>query len=71
MPNVMVALPNISGALCSTPQSLADTHYYMPCSNASKTRNQLKLARVPQTPEQISAVSGLKFTILSGHVEAA
>jgi len=23
MPNVMVALPNIGGALCSTPQSLA------------------------------------------------
>ena len=29
MPNVMVALPNIGGALCSTPQSLADAHYYM------------------------------------------
>ena len=27
MPNVMVALPNIGGALCSTPQSLADGHY--------------------------------------------
>jgi len=27
MPNVVVALPNIGGALCSTPQSLADTHY--------------------------------------------
>jgi len=27
MPNVMVALPNIVGALCSTPQSLADAHY--------------------------------------------
>jgi len=27
MPNVMVTLPNIGGALCSTPQSLADTHY--------------------------------------------
>jgi len=24
MPNVMVALPNIGGSLCSTPQSLAD-----------------------------------------------
>jgi len=24
MPNLMVALPNIGGALCSTPQSLAD-----------------------------------------------
>jgi len=27
MPNVMVALPNIGGALCSTPQSLAEAHY--------------------------------------------
>jgi len=27
MPNVTVALPNICGALCSTPQSLADAHY--------------------------------------------
>jgi len=27
MPNVMVALPNTGGALCSTPQSLADAHY--------------------------------------------
>jgi len=24
MPNVMAALPNIGGALCSTPQSLVD-----------------------------------------------
>jgi len=27
MPNVMVALPIIGGAFCSTPQSLADAHY--------------------------------------------
>ena len=27
MPNVIVALPNIGDALCSTPQSLADAHY--------------------------------------------
>jgi len=27
MPNVMVALPNIGGALCSSPQSLADAQY--------------------------------------------
>jgi len=27
MPNVMVAMPNIGGALCSTPHSLADAHY--------------------------------------------
>ena len=25
--NVMAALPNIGGAYCSTPQSLADAHY--------------------------------------------
>jgi len=24
----MAALPNIGGALCSKPQSLADAHYY-------------------------------------------
>ena len=29
----MVALPHIGGALCSTPQSLADAHYHMPCSS--------------------------------------
>jgi len=27
VPNVMADLPNIGGALCSTPQSLADAHY--------------------------------------------
>jgi len=27
MPNVMAALPNIGGALCSVPQSLANAHY--------------------------------------------
>jgi len=69
MPNVMVALPNIGGALCSTPQSLAGAHYYMPCSNAAKTRKPLRVAGVPQTPETISAASGTKFTILWSHVE--
>jgi len=28
MPNVMAALPNIDGALCSMPQSLTDDQYY-------------------------------------------
>jgi len=27
MSNVMAALPNIGGALCSTPQILSDAHY--------------------------------------------
>jgi len=47
--------------------SLAYT--WLPCSNAAKTRNPLKLAAVPQTPEPISAVSGTKFTILWGHLD--
>ena len=51
MPNVMVALANIGGALLSTPQSLADAHYRMPRSNAAKTPNPLKFAGVPQTNE--------------------
>ena len=74
MPNVMVALPNTGGALYSTPQSLADAHYYMACSNAAKTWNQLKFGGVPQTNETISASSGQKFTILwgtsGGHIAA-
>jgi len=41
----------------------------VPCSNAAKTRNQLKLPGVPQTNETISAASGPKFTILWGHLE--
>ena len=64
MPNVMVALTNIGGALCSTQQSLANAHYYTPCSNSAKTLKPLKVAGVPQTPETISAASGPKFTIL-------
>jgi len=64
---LMLTLPNIGGALCSTPQSLAHAHYLtMPCSNAAKMRQQLKLAGVPQTTESISAASRPKFIILWG-----
>jgi len=41
----------------------------VPCSNAAKMRNPLKLAGVPQTNETIAAASGLKFAILWGRVE--
>ena len=58
MPNVMATLPNIGGALCSMPQSLADAQCGVPCSNDPKTQNPLKFVWVPQTPELISAVSG-------------
>ena len=36
----------------------------VPCSNAAKTRNPLKFAGVPKARQQISAVSGPKFTAL-------
>jgi len=39
------------------------------CSKEAKTRNALKFARVPQTRQPISAVSGPKFTILRGRLE--
>jgi len=39
------------------------------CSNEGKMRNPLKFVGVPQTRQQISAVSGPKFTILWRHVE--
>jgi len=61
MPNVMVALPNVGGALCLTPQSLADA---MPCSNVAKTQNPLKFVRVPQTTGSMSAASGPTFAVL-------
>ena len=41
----------------------------VPCSNAAKTRNPLKLAGVPQTNEMILAASKPKFTILWGYLE--
>jgi len=57
-------MPNCNIAACNmTPTSR------VPFSNAAKTRNPLKFAGAPQTPEPISAVSGPKFTILRGHVE--
>jgi len=41
----------------------------VPCSNAAKMQNLLKLAGVPQTNETISAASRPRFTILWGHLE--
>jgi len=68
MPNVMVALLNIGGALCSTPVWLVPAAG-VPCSNAAKMRNPLKLAGMPQTTGPISTASGRKFTTLWGHLE--
>ena len=65
----MAALPNVGGALCSTPQVWLTPTAGVPCSNAAKTRYPLKYDGVPQTPEPISAASGPMFTILWGHLQ--
>ena len=72
MPNLMVALPNIGGALCSTPQF--GWRPLLECRAVTLPRretcwNYLGCPGVPQTNETISAASGPKFTILWGHVE--
>jgi len=52
-----------NAAVCLTPT------IRVPCSNAASMRNPLKFAGVPQTRQQISAVSRPKFAILWRHVE--
>jgi len=64
MPNVMAALPNIVVPSVQRRKVWMTPTTTVPCSNAAKTRNPLKLPRVPQTNEMILAASGPKFTIL-------
>jgi len=69
MPNVMAALPNIGGAPFQRRKVWLTPTTRVLCSNAAMTRNPLKFAEVPQTRQQILAISKPKFTILSGYVE--
>ena len=70
MPNVMAAgLTQVAPSVQCRKVWLTPTTG-VPCCNAAKTGNPLKLAGpagVPQTNERISAAKGLKFTILWGH----
>jgi len=77
MSNLMAALSNIGGALCKSSvipflvrrrKVRLTPAAGVPCSNAAKTRNPLKLPGVPQTNETVSAASWPKFTIFWGHV---
>jgi len=65
MPNVMAALLNI-GVQHHKVWLMPTTR--VPCSNAAKTQNPLKFARLPQPNEPISAASGPKITILYEYV---
>jgi len=69
MPNVMAALWNIGAPSVQRRKVWLTPTTRVPCSNAAKTRNPLKYAVVPQTPEPISATSGPTFTVLRGRVE--
>jgi len=70
MPNVMAALPNIGGASCSTPQSLADAQYWSTVQRCQGAKHiEISKAGVPQTTGSISTASLPKFSILRGHVE--
>jgi len=55
MPNAMAALPNIGGALCSTPQSLADAHYYSAVQLRCQDPKAVEICRVaPNSPTDLS-----------------
>ena len=58
MPNVMVAPPNIGGALCSCRKVWLMLPTWLLCSNAAKMRKPLKVAGVPQTNERSQPLVG-------------
>ena len=64
MPNVMATLTNIVALSVQRRKVWLTPTTRVPYSNAPKTRNQMKLAGVPQTNETISTASRTKFTIL-------
>jgi len=67
MPNVMAALLNIGSAVCPTPQNWLTPNTGVPCSNAAKTRNPLKLAWVPQITNRSQPLVG-RSSPYSGHM---
>jgi len=60
---VMAALPNIGGALCSTPQSLTGAQYWSAVQQRCEDAKPVEISWVPQSNEMISAASGPKFTV--------
>jgi len=69
MPNMMAALPNIGGALCSMPQSLADAQYQRAVQQRCQDAKHVEMCWGPQTREPISAVRWPKFPIFRGPVK--
>jgi len=69
MPNVMAPCRMLVAPSVQLRKVWLTPNTGVPCSNAAKTRNPLKLAGVPQTTGPISAASRPKFTILWERVE--
>ena len=68
MPNVMVALPNIGGTLCSTPQFAWRPLLECRAVTLPRRESRWNLQGCPKLAN-ISAISRPKFTILWEHVE--
>ena len=58
MPNLMVALPNIGGTLCSTRKVWLTLTTWLPRSNAAKTRKPFKVTGVPKLPKRSQPLVG-------------
>jgi len=69
MPNLMVALPNIGGALCSMPQSLADDPLLDAVQQRCQDAKPVEICRGAPNSQTNLSLSGPKFTILSGPVQ--
>ena len=55
MPNVMAALPHIDGALCSTPQNLADAQYWNAVQQRCQDAKPVEICRGdPNSPTDLT-----------------
>jgi len=70
MPNVMVALPNIGGALCSTPQSLANdvSQHWHTISDVSTLNTSLRHLMSHKNPQRLTVVTETFITLSYGLV---
>jgi len=68
MPNVMAALPNIGGTLCSTQQSLAERPLPQCRALTLPRRETVEISWAPNSPANESQPLGPKFTILLRHM---
>jgi len=69
MSNVMAILPNIGGALRSTPQSLADAHYWCHAVMLPRCETRWNLYGTPTMPPSYIWVSAVVWECGEGHAD--